>query len=52
MGVSKEWIKNNIIDSFSVVRDGFQFDFSVHPLDPKLDMSHIHVDIRYRQIHL
>jgi len=44
MGISREWIKNNIIDTFDIVCDGLNFNFSTHPQDPEMDMSHYVVD--------
>ncbi len=43
--MKKEWMKNNVIDSFSIELEGVVFNFSVHPQDPAEDMSHIVVDL-------
>ena len=43
--MNREWMENNVIDTFSLSRDGLVFEFSEHRQDPKEDMSHIVVDL-------
>lgn len=42
--IKRKWLDNNILDSFNIICDNFKFEFSIHPQDPEVDMSHYVVE--------
>ena len=42
--IRRKWIDNNILYSFDIIQFGYKFEFSVHPQDPEMDMSHYIVE--------
>ena len=39
--MEREWMKNNVIESFSITEGDVVFYFSVHPQNPSEDMSRL-----------
>lgn len=44
MGIRREWLDNNILDSFDIFYNSYKFEFTVHPQDPEMDMTHYFVE--------